>query len=224
MITLTEHNRIPMLKNLPFNKNVALYEEWFEKHPYVFQSELAAIKKVWPAGEGLVSLEIGAATGRFAKALGITEAVEPTPNMAVVAEARGVNVLREVAEDLPYKDGQMDVVLINFCICYLDLPRAFSEAFRVLKNDGQLVLGFLDRNSTIGSYYEHRKPTSRFYKHAKFYTVEEVEACLKETGFTGMEYSQTLFNDLEKTNTVEESIPGFGKGSYVIVKAVKKAV
>lgn len=211
-----------MLKNLPFNKNVARYEEWFEKHPYVFASELAAIKKLWPTEKDLVSLEIGAATGRFAKALGITEAVEPTPNMAVVAEARGVHVLREIAEDLPYKDGQFDVVLINFCICYLDLPVAFKEAFRVLRNGGQLVLGFIDKNSRIGNYYEKRKPTSRFYKHARFYTVEEVETSLKKSGFTDLQFSQTLFNDLEKINCCEESKPGYGTGSYVLVKAVKK--
>ena len=29
----------------PFQYHVAEYEEWFEKYPYVFRSELAAIKK-----------------------------------------------------------------------------------------------------------------------------------------------------------------------------------
>jgi SAM-dependent methyltransferase len=212
-----------MIKNLPFNKNVALYDEWFENHPYVFKSELEAIKKMWPTGNRIISLEIGAATGRFSVALGVTESIEPAPNMALVAEARGVHVELAVAEDLPYENEQFDVVLINFCICYLDLPRALTEVFRVLKNDGCLIIGFVDKNSKIGAWYEKKKHVNPFYRQATFYSVPELESLIKAAGFSELNFSQTLFNDLDKTNTVEESIPGYGDGSYVLIKALKKA-
>jgi len=32
---------------------------------------------------------------------------------------------------------------------------------------------------------------------------------------------QTLFKNLEETTEVEPSIPGYGKGSFVLVKAIK---
>jgi SAM-dependent methyltransferase len=211
-----------MIKNEAFNRYIASYEAWFEEHPYVFASELAAIRKAWPQANDLCSLEIATGTGRFAKALGIKEGLEPAPNMAVVAEARGVKTFPGLAEDLPYANDQFDVILMTFCISYLrDPQKALLESFRVLKNGGCLILGFIDKDSRIGNAYESRKQTSIFYKDARFYSVAEIEESLKSAGFTSLEYSQTLFNNLETTVTVEESLPGYGSGSYVLVKAMK---
>jgi ubiquinone/menaquinone biosynthesis C-methylase UbiE len=213
-----------MTKNDAFDRYIASYEAWFDQHPYVFASELAAIRKIWPRSNDLCSLEIATGTGRLAKALGIKEGIEPASNMAVVAEARGVKTFRGIAEDLPYTNDQFDVVLMNFCISYLrDPQKALKESFRVLKNGGCLILGFIDKNSRIGKAYESRRPTSIFYKDAHFYSVAEIAERLKSAGFMSLEYSQTLFNNIETTVSVEESIPGYGNGSYVLVKAIKKA-
>lgn len=213
-----------MVKNLPFDQYVASYEAWFDDYPYVFETELAAIRKIWPPGHDLASLEIATGTGRFAKALGIREGIEISPNMAAVAEARGVNTFLGMAEDLPYLNGQFDVVLMNFCICYFRYPRkAMKEAFRVVRNGGSLIVGFIDRDSRIGKSYEERKATSIFYKDARFYTVAEVEKLLRWAGFDDLTIIQTLFNDLEKTNSVEPSKEGFGEGSYVLIRGVKPA-
>jgi len=212
-----------MIQDLPFDEHVELYESWFDKHSSVFETELAAIKKIWPGGKNLESLEIASATGRFSKALNITKGIDPSLNMAAKAEEKGIHVLNAEAEDLPYADKQFHVVLMNFCISYLEYPRrALEEAFRVLKTDGCLILGFIDRNSRIGKYYQKRQHTSIFYEKARFYSVAEVERWVIEAGFIELSFSQTLFHDLDKTFEVEDSIPGFGKGSYVLVKAVKR--
>jgi len=212
-----------MFKDLPFDQNVELYEAWFEEHPQVYETELAAIKKIWPKGEHLISLEIAAATGRFSKALGISEAVEPSAAMASKAEARGIQVLPGVAEDLPYDNQQFDIVLMNFCISYLEDPRkSIKEAFRVLKQNGFLIIGFIERNSRIGEYYQQRRRTSIFYEQARFYRVGEIERWVIEAGFEELSFSQTLFRDLYDTTSIEDSIPGVGKGSYILIKAIKK--
>lgn len=206
----------------PFQYHVAEYEEWFEKYPYVFRSELAAIKKIWPAKEELISLEIGSATGRFAQALGIKECIDVSPNMAAIAEARGVNTTLGFADDLPYLDGQFDVVLMTFCISYLKHPqKVLSEVFRVLKDKGCFILGFIDKHSRIGNQYEKNKDSSIFYNNARFYTVKEIQDYLLAAGFTNLSFSQTLFAGLDTTVSIEESIGGYGKGSYVLVRAVK---
>lgn len=209
-----------MLKNLPFNEHVAEYEAWFEKYPFVFKTEVAAIKKLWPAGDNIRSLEIGSGTGRFAKALGILEGIEPSANMCAIAEEKGVNTLMGRAEYLPYQNKQLDVVLMNFCICYFENPtKALHEAYRVLKPGGTLILGFIDKYSTIGKYYETKKKHSIFYKQAHFLSVKEVEEKIREAGFKDLQFSQTLFHDLDKIDAVELSLPGYGKGSYILIKA-----
>jgi len=211
-----------MLQTLPFNNHVAEYEAWYKKYPYVFKSEVAAIKELMPKGENIHAIEIGLGTGRFAKALGIKEGIEPAENMRALAEKKGIFVMNAVAENLPYKTLQSDVVLMNFCISYFeDLPEAFKEAFRVLKRGGCLIIGFIDKNSRIGKYYEDRKSESIFYKQANFYSVSKVQKELKKAGFKEFYYSQTLFHDLDKIKSIEMPLPGYGKGSFILIKAIK---
>jgi ubiquinone/menaquinone biosynthesis C-methylase UbiE len=211
-----------MLQTLPFNDHVTEYEEWYKKHPFVFKSEVTAIRELLPAGENIRGIEVGLGTGRFAKALGIKEGIEPAANMRTVAEKKGIFVLNAMAEHLPYKSLQFDFVLMNFCISYFeDVPEAFNEAHRVLKRGGYLITGFIDKNSRIGKYYRERKQESVFYKNAKFYTVPKIEKELKAAGFKNLQFFQTLFHDLNKIECIERPLPGYGEGSYVLIKALK---
>lgn len=211
-----------MIQTLPFNDHVAEYEAWYKKYPFVFRSEIAGIKELLPRGENIHGIEVGLGTGRFAKALGIKEGIEPAENMREVAKKKGIFVVNAVAEDLPYKSLQFDFVLMNFCISYFeDVPEAFKEAHRVLKRGGCIIAGFIDKNSKIGKYYQERKPESIFYKKANFYTVSKVEKELKNAGFKKLEFLQTLFHDLDKIESIERPLPGHGKGSYVLIKAIK---
>lgn len=207
---------------LPFNTHVAEYEEWFEKYPQVFKTELKAIREMLPKGENLEGLEIGVATGRFAKALRIHHGIEPAENMRELALKRGVHAINGVAENLPYKGLSFDFVLMNFCVSYFTDPlAAFTEAWRVLQYGGCLVIGFLEKNSPVGKHYNRKKEKSTFYRQARFYSTEEIVQMLTEAGFGTIEFSQTLFHQPEKLKAIEEPEAGFGKGSYILVKATK---
>jgi len=211
-----------MLQTLPFNDHVAEYEEWYKKYPFVFRSEVAAIKEFLPAGENIRGIEVGLGTGRFSKALGIMEGIEPAENMRALAQKKGISVLNAVAEHLPYKSLQFDFVLMNFCISYFeDVPESLREAHRVLKRGGCLIIGFIDKDSRIGQDYEQRKQESLFYKSANLYRVSKVEKEVKAAGFKKLEFLQTLFEDLDGIKTIEKPLPGYGKGSYVLIKAIK---
>lgn len=211
-----------MVQSLPFNDHVAEYEEWYKKYPFVFRSEVAAIKELLPRGENVRGIEVGLGTGRFAKALGIKDGIEPAENMRAVAEGKGIFVLNAVAEHLPYKSLQFDFVLMNFCISYFeDVPEAFKEAHRVLKRGGCLIAGFIDKNSRIGRFYLERKAESVFYKNANFYTVPKIEKEIKNAGFRKLQFLQTLFHDLDVIKSIQKPLPGHGKGSYVLIKAIK---
>ena len=211
-----------MIKTLPFNEHVAEYEEWYRKYPFVFQSEVEAIRELLPAGNNLYGIEVALGTGRFAKELGIKEGIEPSPNMRALALKKGIDVLSAEAEHLPYKDMRFDFVLMAFCISYFDdLPAAFKEARRVLKNGGSLIVGFIDKDSIIGKFYEQRKPDSVFYKQANFYSTKRIIAELKKLGFKKLQFSQTLFHELDDIKEFEPAKPGYGEGSFVLIKAIK---
>lgn len=212
-----------MKTNLPFDTHVAEYEDWYESHPLVFKSEVEAVREMLPEGDKLMGIEIGVGTGRFSQALGIKEGVEPSENMRRLAIDRGIEVVDGSAEQLPYGDLRFDFVLMNFCISYFeDLHAAFREAARVLKNKGTLIVGFIDRNSPIGEEYERRKPESTFYRDANFYTVDKVVRELTGAGFRHFDFCQTLFKPLNEIKEFESAIPGYGRGSFVVIKAKKK--
>ena len=211
-----------MIQTLPFNDHVAEYEEWFEKYPFVFQNEVEAIRDLLPVGDNIRGIEVALGTGRFAKELGIKEGIEPAHNMRALALKRGIEVMAGEAEYLPYKDMQFDFVLMVFCISYFEnLAVAFREAHRVLKNDGALIVGFIDKDSSIGKFYEHRKPNSVFYKNANFYSVKRIISELNKIRFKNLQLSQTLFQLLDDIKEFEPAKPGFGEGSFVLVKAIK---
>lgn len=126
-----------------FNELADQYDSWFDRHPAVFQSELEALKKVVPnLGKGL---EVGVGSGRFAAALGIQVGIEPSEKLSKIAKSRGIHVIQGVAEALPIENEQYDFILLNTVLCFLDSPlKGLSEAKRVLKSNGLLIIGMID--------------------------------------------------------------------------------
>lgn len=212
-----------MLQTEIFNENVEAYEAWYETYPEVFQSEVAAIKEqLLKLPEDIYGIEVGLGTGRFSKALGIKEGVEPSEEMAKKAMKRGIEIMKGFAEQLPYSDYHFDFILF-VTICHLnDLKMALSEAHRVLKRGGSIIIGFLDKEQTIAKHYEEKRHRSTFFKHATFYSVDKVSELLKKAKFKDLEFNQTLFGELNDIEDVQTPKDGYGEGSFVVVKAVKK--
>ncbi len=212
-----------MEKTTIFDNNVAEYDAWYEEYPAVYQSELEAIREqLQNLPENIRGIEIGLGTGRFALPLGIKEGVEPSGPMTQKAQKRGIEVIQGTAEKLPYGDLHFDFVLF-VTICHLNsLKQALAEAKRVLKNDGALLIGFLDKDQAIAKQYIEKRHRSTFYKHATFYTVDRITRSLKDAGFKDLTFNQTLFGDLDGIKGLQMPKQGHGEGSFVVVKAVKK--
>jgi len=209
-----------MAKVSAFETNVKEYEAWYEKYHYVFESELAAVKRHIPKNG--VGIEIGIGTGRFAVPLGISVGIEPSCAMRDVAREKGIDAIDGVAESLPLKDSQYDYVLFVTSICFLDsLEKAFSEAYRILRPEGVIVIGFIDKESTLGKAYEKRKMQNKFYKEATFYSAAEVVDNLKYSGFKNFVFIQTVFDELDKIDAEQPIEEGYGRGSFVVVRATK---
>lgn len=201
----------------PFDEQSFEYDTWFEKHRDLYLAELAAVRTFIPAsGSGI---EIGVGTGRFAGPLGIPLGVEPSPRMAKLARQRGIEVIEGVAENLPFTDNSLDHAVMVTVVCFLDdVTQAFQEAFRILKPNGTLVIGFIDRESERGKHYRQKKDQSRFYRDATFYSVSELEALLTKADFSHFDYRQTLLPGETTGLTVRE---GHGCGGFVVIQAHK---
>ncbi|OGS71086.1 MAG: methyltransferase type 11 [Flavobacteria bacterium RIFCSPLOWO2_12_FULL_35_11] len=201
-----------------FDQNTLEYDQWFEKHSTIYQSEILVIQQAIPKNK--TGIEIGVGTGRFAKPLNIKFGVEPSENMARLAEQRGINVYRAYGENLPIENETFDFALMVTTVCFLsDFPKAFPEVHRILKPQGEIILAIIDKNSELGRKYETGKSSNKFYKDAHFHSTEEITELLKQSGFEKFEYLQTL-TKLNK-NEIEKSIKGYGQGSFVVIKAVK---
>ena len=209
-----------MPKVEPFEKHADMYEEWFVRNRFAYESELQAIRALLPEdGNGI---EIGVGTGRFAAPLGIKLGVEPSKTMREIAQKKGIEVVNGVAEALPFDNNQFDFALMVTTICFLDdIETSFKEVFRVLKPRALFVIGFVDRNSPIGVVYQKHKDESMFYKEARFYSVDEVASYLEKLGFRDLTYMQTIYQDLRKLKDIEPVNEGYGEGSFVVVRGVK---
>ena len=210
-----------MPKISPFEKYADRYEEWFEKNRWVYEAELRAVKAMIPArGRGL---EIGVGTGRFAKPLGIRNAVEPSKRMRDFAQKRGIRTLNGVAEELPFEDSAFDFVLMVTTVCFLDdIGKALTEAHRVLCDGGVLIIGFVDRNSQMGKIYLKRQQENVFYKDATFLSVDELIEQMNQAGFRKLTFNQTIFGTLAETAEDEAVKPGHGEGSFVVIRGSKE--
>lgn len=206
------------MKNIEtFAENVERYDKWFEKHYDVFLAELATIDKIMPKHQR--GIEIGVGTGRFAAPLGIRFGIDPVPQMLKRAVARGIKAQKGYAENIPYPDASFDYVLMTTTICFLDdIPKAFSEVARILQDQGNFTVAFIDKDSPIGQNYQKRKDNT-FYAHACFYTPDGIYQHLTDAGFEIKTTYQTL---LPETDCQFKCCEGYGRGSFVVINSQKK--
>lgn len=201
-----------------FDQHVPDYENWFETFRHVYKAELRAVRSLMPETAG-PALEVGVGTGRFAEPLGIAVGLEPSPRMGKHARRRGIHVVSGMGEALPFRDAVFESVLMVTTICFLDsIKKAFTEAARVLAEPGFLTIGLIDRKSPVGRLYREKQKDSLFYRDATFYAVDVVVEILRQAGFTAFTFRQTIFKPLHQIDGTEPVKPGYGNGSFVVIR------
>ncbi len=203
-----------------FEKYAREYDSWYDKNKFAYESEILAFKKFIPKKKR--GLEVGVGTGRFAIPLGIKLGVEPATTMAEIARKRGIKVIKGVAENLPFKDSFFDFVLLASTICFVKDPlKALSEAKRVLKSGGFLILGIIDKESFLGKLYQSKREKSKFLKYANFYSVKEILDFLEKLRFKDIKICQTIFKNPQELTEIEPPKEGYGKGGFVVIRGTK---
>jgi ubiquinone/menaquinone biosynthesis C-methylase UbiE len=207
------------MKQNPFDTLTSEYEAWFVENKVLFQSELLALKQVVPADKK--GVEIGIGSGIFAEQLGIRFGIDPSEKMLEYARQRGLEAQKGVAENLPYENDSFDFALFITSMCFIDNPDlAVREAYRILKNEGEIIIASLDKETRFGRFLESEQKNSQFYKHAHFFSVPEVIELLENNKFRVTQTVQTLEDPA--TQRVENPVEGYGKGSFVVIKGVKE--
>jgi ubiquinone/menaquinone biosynthesis C-methylase UbiE len=205
-----------MPKMKPFDENYQQYERWFDRNKYAYQSELKVIEHVIPEEEN--GVEIGIGSGLFAKPFNIEVGIDPSVEMLKLAAKRGLKVCRGVAENLPFKGNSFDFALMVTTICFLDnTEKALLEVERVTKPNGSFIIGFVDKESSLGKIYQKYKNKNVFYRVAIFYSATEVISLLEKIGFVIDEIYQTIFGNLDDIKSIQDFKVGFGEGSFVVI-------
>ena len=202
-----------------FDESFQEYDEWYESHQSIYQSQIKALKKIVPPGRGV---EIGVGTGRSAHPLSVQVGLDPSFNMLKLAKQRHIKVVQGFGEELPFKNDTFNFVIIVFTIEFADDPLRFlEEATRTLKKRGALILGILDKKSSWGKYYKRKKVQNKYYKDFRYFSPEEILQIFKNIPVEFNEAVQTLFHPPPDINDIEEPRGGFGQGGFVVLKASK---
>ena len=224
------------------------YDQWFLTNNRVFESELKLLHACLNPLKKDKILSVGCGSGLFESALKreydiiVEYGLEPSTDMAKIAEKRGVKVEIGDAETTLLKAEEYDVIYLNGCSTYIaDLSSAYRNCYNALKKGGSLILLDVPVESAYGILYSFAKYADGYdeklfsrIKPALPYPIELVKSGIfhspieklsivkDELKMKNIRFMQTLVAHPIYTNdSVEEPIEGYDKGGYVALIAEK---
>jgi ubiquinone biosynthesis O-methyltransferase len=242
---IIKSKRHRLARDACFNELAHEYEEWLES-PIGSAYDGLAKKSLFSLidfKDGTSILDVGCGTGNYsmnlaqkgAKVFGVDYSEWMLRIAIRNAVEKGVCIDHRHAslEELPYNDDSFDVVLCMNVLEFSENPRkAVDEMFRVLKKDGQLIVGVLNQKSLWGFTQRLKKTFAKgAYYEARFFRPEEIEELLRLKN-NGLKLSTTIyFPPLNHKNVLkwskvfekigQKALPK--SGALIIAKARKTA-
>jgi len=172
-----------------FDLVAVTYDDWYN-HPQgrqVFDAELKAVDMHIPK-EG-IGLELGAGTGIFAEHLTRVRrtvvCLDPSGEMLKKATERGMASVLGVGEALPLRVGVLDFTYMVTVLEFLEDPAAvLGEIWETAKGGAELTILFINAESAWGDLYRDiGSKGDPVFRHARLYTMAEVEALMTVSGY-----------------------------------------
>lgn len=234
------------MENKSFDSYAETYDSWFLENKNVLYSEVKLVAHFLKnAGR---TLSVGCGSGLFETILekefniSIKEGIEPSSDMANIAQKRGMDVKVIGAEDFSTEPEIYDTILYNGCPCYIsNLEKSLANSYNSLKKGGKIILIDVPKESSYGLLYNLAKATGSWdnpllkgvyppnpypielAKQANWRTTKEKVEVLEKAGFSSFEFAQTLTkHPIYSNNVIEEPKEGYDCGDYVAICAYKK--
>jgi SAM-dependent methyltransferase len=132
-------------------------------------------------------LDVGCGTGRLSAALAERGSrvwgIEPSPEMAEQARARGVHVKVASAEHLPFKEGWFERAVLWLVAHLVDRPAVFAELARVLGPEGRIAIATFDPAHFAEYYLNRLFPSLERIDRGRFPEPGPLVAELEGAGF-----------------------------------------
>ncbi len=89
----------------------------------------------------------------------------------------------------------------------------------MLRAEGELVIGLIDRESPLGQDYAAHQAENVFYREATFFSAGEVESLLGQAGFRDQVWVQSISAPLLKLREMAPARAVTGRGAFLVVRA-----
>ncbi len=165
-----------------FDKIADRYDLWYrtEFGRYADKLERKLILKFAGPKKGEKVLDVGCGTGIYAltftkMGLEVT-CLDMSKRMLDIAKkkSKDMDVILGNVREIPFKDNTFDLIVGVTLIEFLDEPeKAVKEMRRVLKQNGRLILGVLNKFSLFALY--ERIGGNETYADARFYSIFELK-------------------------------------------------
>ncbi len=173
-----------------FDSIAVEYDDWYETKfgNFIDKVETDLAFSLFKPLPGMKILDVGCGTGNFSiklaemgcKVTGI-DVSEEMLNIArekIKEKGLDIEVYKMDVYQLDFADNSFEAVFSMAAFEFIKEPqKAYAEMYRVLKPNGQMLIGTIHRESTWGKLYlEKASKAHSLFKHAHFKSLEELEA------------------------------------------------
>ncbi len=171
-----------------FDNEAKSYDTWYTTPLGRFVDELetlAVMETLQPKSSEII-LDVGCGTGNYAIKLAqrgcIVVGIDISEEMLAIARKKcqelnlRIELLNANAESIPFADNYFDSVVSIATFEFIRNPqKALEEMFRVVKSNGKIVVGFINRESPWGELYLSEEfRTKTIFKYAYLFSKSEI--------------------------------------------------